>query len=150
MARYRSSPAVSQIWALMVRPFSCTVLVLNSTPMVVRLSWLNSFLVNRDSKLLLPTPDSPIRTTATKQNPLCNWLQCHVCCLGLLWQVTLQQQHKDETCSIQSQICILITKLSCCLLQLKTGAGLILIFCQNKPTVDEQYVPVQHSLWKPK
>lgn len=64
MARYRSRPAVSQIWALMVKLLSCTVRVLNSTPMVVRLSWLNSFLVKRDSKLLFPTPDSPMRTTA--------------------------------------------------------------------------------------
>lgn len=63
MARYRSSPAVSQIWALMMKPLSSTVRVLNSTPMVVRLSWLNSFLVKRDSRLLFPTPDSPIRTT---------------------------------------------------------------------------------------
>lgn len=63
MARYRSNPAVSQIWALIVRPFSSRVLVLNSTPIVVLLSWLNSFLVKRESKLLLPTPDSPMRTT---------------------------------------------------------------------------------------
>lgn len=63
MARYRSSPAVSQIWALMIKPLSSTVRVLNSTPMVVRLSWLNSFLVKRDSRLLFPTPDSPIKTT---------------------------------------------------------------------------------------
>lgn len=63
MALYRSSPAVSQIWALMVNPLSCTVRVLNSTPMVVLVSWLNSFFVKRDNKLLLPTPDSPIKTT---------------------------------------------------------------------------------------
>lgn len=66
MARYRSSPAVSQIWALTVKPPSSTVRVLNSTPMVVRLSWLNSFLVKRDRRLLFPTPDSPIRTTEEK------------------------------------------------------------------------------------
>lgn len=67
MARYRSSPAVSQIWALMMKPLSSTVRVLNSTPMVVRLSWLNSFLVKRDSRLLFPTPDSPIRTTVRRR-----------------------------------------------------------------------------------
>lgn len=66
MALYLSSPAVSQIWALMVKPPSCTVRELNSTPMVVRLSWLNSFLVKRASRLLFPTPDSPIRTTTGK------------------------------------------------------------------------------------
>ena len=42
---------------------SMTVRVENSTPMVVRLSWLNSFRVNRDSRLVFPTPDSPISTT---------------------------------------------------------------------------------------
>lgn len=40
-----------------------TVRVENSTPMVVRLSWLNSLRVNRDRRLVLPTPDSPISTT---------------------------------------------------------------------------------------
>lgn len=35
--------------------------------MVVRLSCLNSFLVKRDRRLLLPTPDSPIKTTEEKQ-----------------------------------------------------------------------------------
>jgi hypothetical protein len=40
--------------------------VANSTPIVDLDSRLNSFLVNRDSKLDLPTPESPIRTTATK------------------------------------------------------------------------------------
>ena len=38
-------------------------LVANSTPMVDLDSKLNSFLVNRDSRLDLPTPESPIRTT---------------------------------------------------------------------------------------
>lgn len=45
---------------------SWTVLVLNSTPMVVRLSCRNSFLVKRDRRLLFPTPDSPIKTTDEK------------------------------------------------------------------------------------
>lgn len=39
------------------------LLVANSTPMVDFDSKLNSFLVNRDSRLLLPTPESPISTT---------------------------------------------------------------------------------------
>lgn len=64
MARYRSRPAVSQICALMAAVPSVTVRVENSTPMVVRLSCLNSFRVNRDSRLVFPTPDSPISTTA--------------------------------------------------------------------------------------
>ncbi|TNN85704.1 hypothetical protein EYF80_003951 [Liparis tanakae] len=36
------------ICALIGQLSRCTVRVLNSTPMVVRLSWLNSFLVKRD------------------------------------------------------------------------------------------------------
>ena len=40
-----------------------THLVANSTPIVLLLSRLNSFLVNLDSKLLFPTPESPISTT---------------------------------------------------------------------------------------
>ena len=47
-------------------------LVANSTPMVDFDSKLNSFLVNRESKLDFPTPESPIRTTAIK-NFRFNW-----------------------------------------------------------------------------
>lgn len=54
---------MSQICALTAAVPSITVRVENSTPMVVRLSWLNSLRVNRDSRLVLPTPDSPISTT---------------------------------------------------------------------------------------
>lgn len=42
--------------------------VANSTPMVLLLSKLNSFRVKRDNKLLFPTPESPINTTATNIN----------------------------------------------------------------------------------
>jgi len=38
--------------------------VANSTPIVLLLSKLNSFRVKRDNKLLFPTPESPINTTA--------------------------------------------------------------------------------------
>ena len=48
---------------LMVFPSIFTDLVANSTPIVLLLSRLNSFRVKRDSKLLLPTPESPIKTT---------------------------------------------------------------------------------------
>ena len=41
-------------------------LVANSTPMVDLDSKLNSFLVNRESKLDFPTPESPIRTTGAR------------------------------------------------------------------------------------
>lgn len=58
-----SWPAVSQIWALMVFPSTCILLVANSTPIVDLLSKLNSFLVNLDKRLLLPTPESPMSTT---------------------------------------------------------------------------------------
>lgn len=42
------------------------LLVANSTPIVDFDSRLNSFLVKRESRLLFPTPESPIRTTVTK------------------------------------------------------------------------------------
>lgn len=63
IARYRSCPAVSHIWAFIVFPSTWMLLVANSTPMVLLLSKLNSLRVNRDRRLLLPTPESPIRTT---------------------------------------------------------------------------------------
>lgn len=63
IARYRSCPAVSHICAFIVFPSTWMLLVANSTPMVLLLSRLNSFRVNRDRRLLFPTPESPIRTT---------------------------------------------------------------------------------------
>lgn len=45
---------------------TCILLVANSTPIVDFDSRLNSFRVNRDSKLDLPTPESPINTTKIK------------------------------------------------------------------------------------
>jgi hypothetical protein len=52
----------------MVLPSSDVIVrVANSTPMVDLLSRLNSFLVKRLNKLLLPTPLSPINTTIQKQ-----------------------------------------------------------------------------------
>lgn len=63
MARYRSWPAVSQIWAFIVFPSTWMLLVANSTPMVLLLSRLNSLRVKRDRRLLFPTPESPINTT---------------------------------------------------------------------------------------
>lgn len=47
----------------MVLPSTCILRVANSTPIVDFDSKLNSFLVNRDKRLLLPTPESPMRTT---------------------------------------------------------------------------------------
>lgn len=82
---------VSQIWAFTVLLSTWTLRVANSTPMVLLDSLvicitivricicivrcrssallpyrLNSFRVKRASKLVLPTPESPIRTTKTK------------------------------------------------------------------------------------
>jgi len=55
----------------MVLPSTCMLRVANSTPMVDFDSKLNSFLVNRDRRLLLPTPESPMRTTEKyKENQL--------------------------------------------------------------------------------
>ena len=63
MARYRSCPAVSQIWALIVLASTWIERVANSTPIVDLESRLNSLRVNRLSRLDLPTPESPMRTT---------------------------------------------------------------------------------------
>ncbi len=54
---------VSQIWALMVFPSTWMLLVANSTPIVDLDSKLNSLRVNRERRLDLPTPESPINTT---------------------------------------------------------------------------------------
>lgn len=70
MARYRSCPAVSQIWAFIVFPSTWMLLVANSTPMVLLLSRLNSLRVKRDRRLLFPTPESPIKTTERKDSIL--------------------------------------------------------------------------------
>ena len=55
-----------QLHTLMTLPSTWILRVANSTPMVDLLSRLNSLRVNRDSKLLFPTPESPISTTGTK------------------------------------------------------------------------------------
>lgn len=66
IARYRSCPAVSHIWAFIILPSTWMLLVANSTPIVLLLSKLNSLRVNRERRLLLPTPESPISTTKDK------------------------------------------------------------------------------------
>lgn len=43
------------------------LLVANSTPMVLLLSRLNSLRVKRESRLLFPTPESPMSTTRGAQ-----------------------------------------------------------------------------------
>ncbi len=55
-----------------------TYLVANSTPIVLLLSKLNSLRVNLDSKLLLPTPESPINTTAKHKNKCRLHISCHI------------------------------------------------------------------------
>ncbi|WVZ64543.1 hypothetical protein U9M48_014043 [Paspalum notatum var. saurae] len=60
---YLSWPAVSQIWALTTLSSTLMLLVANSTPMVDLDSRLNSLRVKRDSRLDLPTPESPMSTT---------------------------------------------------------------------------------------
>lgn len=57
------SHTVSQIWALIVLLSTWILRVANSTPMVDLLSRLNSLRVKRESRLDLPTPESPMRTT---------------------------------------------------------------------------------------
>lgn len=58
---------MSQIWALMVLASTWMERVANSTPMVDLESRLNSLRVNRESRLDLPTPLSPMRTTAVRR-----------------------------------------------------------------------------------
>ena len=48
--------------------YTWMLLVANSTPMVDFDSKLNSFRVNRDRRLLLPTPESPIKTTEIQKS----------------------------------------------------------------------------------
>ena len=50
------------------------LLVANSTPMVDLESRLNSFLVNRLSRLDFPTPESPISTTISRWQSLAKTL----------------------------------------------------------------------------
>lgn len=57
---------MSQICALIFLPSVVIDLVANSTPIVDLDSRLNSFRVNRESRFDLPTPESPMRTTADK------------------------------------------------------------------------------------
>lgn len=64
MALYLSCPAVSQICALIVFASTWMERVANSTPIVDLESRLNSLRVKRLNRLDLPTPESPIRTTA--------------------------------------------------------------------------------------
>jgi len=54
----------------MVLPSTCILRVANSTPMVDFDSKLNSFLVNRDRRLLFPTPESPMRTTERQRESI--------------------------------------------------------------------------------
>ena len=50
---------MSQIWILTILFSTCTLLVENSTPIVVLESWLKRLRVKRDSRFVLPTPESP-------------------------------------------------------------------------------------------
>ena len=52
----------------MVFPSAVMLLVANSTPMVDLDSMLNSLRVKRERRFDLPTPESPIRTTAGVQS----------------------------------------------------------------------------------
>lgn len=54
---------VSHIWALIVLLSTWILRVANSTPIVLLDSRLNSLRVKRPKRLVLPTPESPIRTT---------------------------------------------------------------------------------------
>jgi hypothetical protein len=68
----------------MVLPSTCILRVANSTPMVDFDSKLNSFLVNRDRRLLLPTPESPMRTTEKyKENQLSKFRMIRILYSGI-------------------------------------------------------------------
>lgn len=53
------------MWLIPVSRLTWILLVANSTPIVDFDSKLNSLRVNLESRLLLPTPESPISTTET-------------------------------------------------------------------------------------
>lgn len=61
----------------MVFPSVWMLFVANSTPIVDLLSKLNSLRVNRESKLDLPTPESPISTTGGRCVTQCHPVQSH-------------------------------------------------------------------------
>ena len=65
IARYRSCPAVSQIWALTVLPSTVMERVANSTPIVDFESKLNSFRVNRESTMGFVSMDRRARETVS-------------------------------------------------------------------------------------
>ena len=94
MALYRSWPAVSHICAFIVLPSTWILLVANSTPMVLLLSRLNSFLVNLDSKLLFPTPESPINTTGEQTKSRQNQLNIVNILKALHYKLHLNNVHK--------------------------------------------------------
>lgn len=68
-------PAVSQICVLIFLSLTLMVFVANYTPMVGRDYRVNSFVLNRDRRLVLPTPESmwvvsipPIRTSLKRKS----------------------------------------------------------------------------------
>ena len=56
-------PLLHQKKFVLRKELTCMLRVANSTPIVDLDSKLNSFRVNLDRRLLLPTPESPINTT---------------------------------------------------------------------------------------
>ena len=56
-------PLLHQKKSVLRKELTCMLRVANSTPIVDLDSKLNSFRVNLDRRLLLPTPESPINTT---------------------------------------------------------------------------------------
>ena len=72
--------------------------VANSTPIVLLLSKLNSFLVKRDRRLLFPTPESPINTTSKKTH-IINLLKFHTDKQCMFTYACMQQTAISNTCA---------------------------------------------------
>lgn len=78
---------VSQICALITLPSVLMLLVANSTPIVAFASSVNSLRVKRASRLDLPTPESPIRTTVQSQQQTNIKQVCMSKLASRVWQV---------------------------------------------------------------
>uniref|UniRef100_A0A6B2LWZ0 Uncharacterized protein n=1 Tax=Arcella intermedia TaxID=1963864 RepID=A0A6B2LWZ0_9EUKA len=63
-----SCPAVSQIWSLTVVPPRSSVRILKSTPIVLMNDSVKVLSANRRSKLLFPTPESPMRSNLKRKS----------------------------------------------------------------------------------
>ncbi len=65
MEKKRSWPAVSQIWNWTFKPLMSTLICMKSQASVICMDYVKPYLQSRRLRLVLPTPESPIRQTFT-------------------------------------------------------------------------------------